>query len=293
MHWREAQDTWFTALRAEGRSTATLDGYRAHLVHFNRFLEGEGITDIVELSPFHLRRFLVAYADGRSPYSVRTVYGSLRAWFRWLVSEGILKEPPTDKARAPKTPQPTKKVYTPGELTAIKKYLEKGRTALAFRDCASVLVLMDTGARCSELLAATLDDLQDGGILLRQTKGKRPRIVPLGRESERALWRYIQRGRPKLHPRGKEIFVSDNGRPMTRNAVRCMLKRLGEALGFPVSAHRFRHTWATMMLRKGADMEALRKMGGWSDYAMLKTYAHLDTADLKRMQERFSVVDEL
>ena len=293
MHWREAQETWLMALKAEGRSTATLDGYRGHLAHFNRFLEAEGISDIAELTPFPLRRFLVEYGRGRSPHTVRGVYGNIRSWLRWLVSEGIMKASPTDKVKEPKAPEATKKVYTTGELAAIKKYLEKGKTPLALRDCALVLVLMDTGARCSELLAATLDDLQDGGILLRQTKGKRPRIVPLGRESERALWRYIQRGRPKLHPRGKEIFVSDNGRPMTRNAVRCMLKRLGEALGFPVSAHRFRHTWATMMLRKGADMEALRKMGGWSDYAMLKTYAHLDTADLKRMQERFSVVDGL
>lgn len=293
MHWREAQDTWLTALKAEGRSPVTLDGYRGHLAPFGRFLEGEGVSNLADLTPFHLRRFLVEYSQGRSPYSVRTVYASLRAWLRWLVSEGILKETPTDRVREPRALEPAKKVYTPGELSAIKRYLEKGKTALALRDYALVLVLMDTGARCSELLAATLDDLQEGGILLRDTKGKRPRLVPLGRESDRALWRYIQRGRPKLKPRGKEVFVSDDGRKMTRNGVRCMLKRLGEALGFPVSAHRFRHTWATMMLRKGADMEALRKMGGWADYTMLKTYAHLDTADLMRMQERLSVVDGL
>ena len=293
MHWREAQESWLMALKAEGRAVVTLNGYAAHLASFNRFLEVEGIDDIAEITPFHLRRFLVAYSEGRSPYSVRSVYASLRACFRWLVTEGILKQSPTDKVKAPRAPSPTKKIYTPGELSAIKRYLEKGKTALALRDYALVLVLMDTGARCSELLAATVDDVQDGAILLRQTKGKRPRIVPLGKESERALWRYVQRGRARLHPKGKEIFISDEGRPMTRNSVRCMLKRLGKALGFPVSAHRFRHTWATVLLRKGADMEAIRKMGGWTDYAMLRTYAHLDAADLKRMQERLSVVDGL
>lgn len=293
MHWQEAQDTWLTALKAEGRSQPTLDGYRGHLAHFNRFLEREGISDLANLTPFHLRRFLVEYSEGRSPHTVRGVYGNIRSWLRWLVAEGILKESPTGKVKEPKAPEASKKVYSPGELSAIKKYLEKGRTALALRDYALVLVLMDTGARCSELLAATLDDLQDGGILLRQTKGKRPRMVPLGRESERALWRYIQRGRPKLKPRGKEVFVSDDGRPMTRNGVRCMLKRLSEALGFPISAHRFRHAWATAMLRKGADFETLRRLGGWADYAMLKTYTHLDATDLKRMQERLSVVDAL
>jgi site-specific recombinase XerD len=293
MDWREAQDIWLTALRAEGRSPATLDGYRGHLAPFNRFLEAEGVSDITELTPFHLRRFLVAYAEGRSPHTVRGVYGNIRSWLRWLVSEGILTASPTEKVKEPRAPEAAKKVYTPGELAALKKYLEKGKTALALRDCALVLVLMDTGARCSELLAVTLDDLQDGSILLRQTKGKRPRLVPLGRESERALWRYVQRGRPRLKPRGKQVFVADDGRPMTRNAVRCVLRRLGQALGFPVSAHRFRHTWATLLLRKGADLETLRKMGGWADYTMLKTYAHLDTADLKRMQERLSVVDGL
>ncbi|MGQ9676523.1 MAG: tyrosine-type recombinase/integrase [Chloroflexota bacterium] len=293
MDWQEAQQSWLLSLAAERRSPNTIDGYRFHLAPFNRWLEAEGVTAVEGIGPFHIRRFLVHYSQDHSPHSVRTVYASLRAWFRWLAAEGILKVSPTDKVKPPKAPDTSKKIYTSGELSAIKKCLEKGKAPLALRDYALVLVLMDTGARCSELLAVTLDDVQDGAILLRQTKGKRPRIVPLGKESERALWRYVQRGRPKLRPRGKEIFVSDEGRPMTRNSVRCMLKRLGAALGFPVSAHRFRHTWATMMLRKGADMEAIRKMGGWSDYAMLRTYAHLDAGDLRRMQERLSVVDGL
>jgi len=135
---------------------------------------------VAELTPFHLRRFLVEYSEGRSPHTVRGVYGNIRSWLRWLVSEGILKESPTEKVKEPKAPEASKKVYTPGELSAIKKYLEKGKTALAMRDHALVLALMDTGSRCSELLAATLDELQEGGILLWETKGKRPRLVPQG-----------------------------------------------------------------------------------------------------------------
>ena len=157
MHWREAQETWLLALKAEGRSQHTLDGYRGHLAHFNRFLEAEGITDIAVLTPFHLRRFLVAYSEGRSPHTVRGVDGNIRSWLRWLVSEGILKASPTEKMKEPKAPEASKKVYTPGELSAIKKYLEKGRTALALRDYALVLVVMDTGG---PLFGATCRDFR-------------------------------------------------------------------------------------------------------------------------------------
>ncbi|MHB1133001.1 MAG: tyrosine-type recombinase/integrase [Chloroflexota bacterium] len=293
MHWHEAQELWLLALTAERRSATTLAGYRGHLVVFNRWLTAQNLQDIDDITPLHLRRFLIEYGVDRSPHTVRGVYGNIRSWLRWLVTEEVLKVSPSDKVKLPTAPQATKKVYSTGELTAIRRYLEKGKTALALRDRALIYVLIDTGARCTELLTATLDDLQDSCLLLRQTKGKRPRIVPLGRVTDKTLWYYIQRSRPRLHPKGKEVFVTQCGMPMSRNAVRCILRRLGESLGFPVSAHRFRHTWATMLLRKGADLETLRKWGGWADYEMLKTYSHLDIADLKRAQERFSIIDGL
>lgn len=293
MYWQEAQDLWLSALQAEGRSPETIKGYRAHLVGFIRWSESTSVTNVEDLTPFHLRRFLNDYAQGRSPRTLRTVYGSLRTLLRWLVAEDILKASPTDRVKPPKAAQPSKKAYTPGELKAIFKHLESIKTTLGLRNYALVCLLADCGVRASESLSITLDDIQSGCVLLRETKGKRPRMVALGSRAEKALWHYVVRARPKLKPQGKNVFLSPNGTPMTRNALQCVLDGLAKNLGFAVSAHRFRHTWATMMLRKGVDVETLRRMGGWSDYQMLKTYAHLDVDDLKAAQARYSILDSL
>ena len=84
-----------------------------------------------------------------------------------------------------------------------------------------------------------------------------------------------------------------DGLPISRNTIRQALNRLSQRLGFPVSAHRFRHTFTTMLLRKGCDLETLRQMGGWSDYTMLMTYTHLAADDLKRAHATRSPLDNL
>lgn len=293
MHWREAQESWFLSLEAERRSSDTIKGYKGHFVFFNRFLEMAGITQVEEITPFHLRRFLAEYANGRSPATLKTVYGSIRTWLRWLVSEEIIKGTPTERVKAPKAHQSTKDVYSPGQLKAIFKFLEKTKTNLGLRNYALVSVLADTGARASEVLSITVDDIQDGTILLRHTKSGRLRTLPLGTQTEKALWRYIVHARPKMRPKGTHVYLSADGMSMTRNALQGVLDRIGEGLGFPVSSHRFRHTWATTMLRRGVDFETLRRLGGWSDYTMLQTYSHLSIEDLKKTQRLNSLVDNL
>ncbi len=101
---------------------------------------------------------------------------------------------------------------------------------------ALMYALLDTGARCTKLVTSTLDDPRDDCIPLRQTKGKRPRVVPLGRNTEQAIYRYLQRGRASLRPKSKALFVANNGGLLSRNAVRCVFHRLGDTLGFPISA---------------------------------------------------------
>lgn len=154
-------------------------------------------------------------------------------------------------------------------------------------------MLLDSGARASELCALTLDDLQGDALLLRRTKSGRPRLAFLGRRSQQAVARYLALGRPRLRPQGTALFVTQYGQPVTRNTLRLMLERRGKEVGVKLSAHRFRHTWATLMLRAGVDLERLRLLGGWSDYSMLKTYTHLAEADLRETHQRYGVVDRL
>jgi len=171
------------------------------------------------------------------------------------------------------------------------RLLEAHRSPLGLRNLALVSVLLDGGLRASEACSLTLDSLRDGGLLVGPGKSGRMRMVPLGQRAQRAVGRYLAGGRPRLRPRGESLLLNQDGLPLTRNAVRQALCRLSERVGFPVSAHRFRHSFATMLLRRGCDLETLRRLGGWADYSMLRTYVHLADADLRLAQQRFSPLD--
>jgi site-specific recombinase XerD len=171
--------------------------------------------------------------------------------------------------------------------------LEADRRLTGLRDLALVSVLLDGGLRASEACALTVSDLRDGALTVGPSKSGRMRTVPLGQRATRNLLRYLAVGRPKLRPKSEHLFVGRDGLSVSRNTIRLTLNRLSERLGFPVSAHRFRHTATTMWLRRGADLETVRRLGGWADYSMLRTYAHLADADLRAAQQRFSPLDGL
>jgi len=293
MHLEDARDLWLEALAASNASPYTVKGHRTNLVPLLRFLGQAGVEAPADVTPFLLRRFLADYGQGHAPASVHTVYAAVRAWLRWLAREELIPASPTDKVPAPRTPQKAKDVYSPGQLRATLKALEADRTPLGLRNLALVSVLIDTGCRRGELLATTVDDVDDGALLLRQTKAKRPRLAPLGEKAQRALSAYLRRGRPSFKPKGNALWLRHGGAPFTDVGLRMMLQRLSELVGFHLSAHKFRHTWATMMLRRGVDLETLRRLGGWADYTMLKTYAHLNTDDLREAHRRASPLDRL
>ena len=284
---RELQEHWLLALEAEGAASATLQTYRVHSDIFLRQL-GEG-----ELNAFSVRAFLAEYGRGRANESLRTVFSTLRSWLRFCVRDGLLPEGALTGLRAPRRVETRKQVYSAGQLQALFRLLEGDRSALGLRNYALCSVLLDGGLRVSETCALVLDSFRDGALVVGPGKSRRMRSVPLGQRSQRAVQRFLASGRPRLKPRSEHLFVGRDGYAINRNTVRLMLTRLSERLGFRLSAHRFRHTWTTVMLRRGADLETLRRLGGWADYSMLLTYSHLTDNDLRAAQARFSPLDGL
>jgi len=282
---KELRDWWLLSLESEGAAKDTLRTYREHTGWFLRHLEDSS------LSTFSVRRFLADYRQGHAPASLRTVFISVRAFLRFGVREGLLEETVLTGLRAPKRVEAPKQVYSQGQLTAMFRLLEADRSPLGLRDHAICSVLLDGGLRSSEACALTLSALEDGALLVGPSKSGRMRMVPLGQRGQRALNRYLATGRPPLRPRCENLFVGRAGTPISRNTIRQALNRLSQTLGFPISAHRFRHTFTTMLLRRGCDLETLRQMGGWSDYTMLMTYTHLAADDLKRAHATRSPLD--
>lgn len=293
MTLHEALGLWLLALQAEGRRPATIKGYGEHLRPLLRFLEGEGVGEARQVTPFHLRRYLAAYQASHSPHGARSIYASIRTFFNFLVREGVLADSPLKAVRPPKPATPARVGYSQGEMKAVMALLQADRTPLGLRNLAAFSLLLDCGLRAGELCRLTLQDMVGEALLVRESKSGRPRVVYLGRRAQQALHRYLSLGRPRLRPRGDFLLVADDGGALTPNAVRQVLKRLGEKVGVHLSAHRLRHTWATQMLRAGADLETLRLLGGWAGYEMVRQYAHLGGEDLRERATRLSPLDRL
>lgn len=287
MDTKELRDWWLLSLESEGAAKDTLRTYREHTGWFLRHLEDSS------LSPFTVRRFLADYRQGHAPASLRTVFISLRAFLRFGVREGLLEESVVTGLRPPRRVEAPRQIYDQGQLAAMFRALEADRSPLGLRDHALCSVLLDGGLRASEASALTLSSLRDGALLVGPGKAGRMRTVPLGQRAQKVVNRYMAVGRPRLRPRFETLFVGRAGTPISRNTVRQALSRLSRRLGFPISAHRFRHTFTTMLLRKGCDLETLRLLGGWADYSMLRTYTHLADEDLRLAQQRFSALDGL
>jgi site-specific recombinase XerD len=284
---RVTVEDWLTLLACENRSSATLKSYQGHMNVFLKGLPGD------ELTPFTIRRFFQLYREGRSPHSVRTVFAVVHSFLRFAVQEGLTDEKLLTAMKLPKAPQTEKQIYTPGQLSALFRMLETDRTPLGKRNLALCSLLLDCGLRCREVCGLTVSDIQDGCVLVRQTKTGKIRTVPMGRKTQRAVSAYLATGRPRLNPRGEYLLVTRDGIPLNRNTVRLSLDRFSKKLGFKLGAHRFRHTFTTMLLRRGVDLETLRRLGGWSSYSMLMTYTHLAWDDLKRAHNGNSPLDNL
>jgi site-specific recombinase XerD len=284
---QSAIEAWLTTIGAEGVSRATIVTYKGHMQVFLKGLRGD------ELTAFTLRRFFQEYRQGRSPHSVRSVYTTVHAFLRFAVAEGMADETLLTAMKRPKVPQSEKAVYQQGQMAALFHALAANRSPLGLRDYALCSLLLDCGLRTSEACRLSVSDLSEGMALVRQTKTGRIRSVPLGQKAQRAIYGYLATGRPRLKPKCENLLVSRDGLPLSRNTVRLVLDRLSEKLGFRLSAHRFRHSFTTMMLRRGCDLETLRQMGGWSSYTMLMTYTHLAADDLKQAHATRSPLDNL
>jgi integrase len=167
--------------------------------------------------------------------------------------------------------------YTPAQLDAVISAARPTWFQL------SVLILLGTGMRVSELCALTVDDFEDDGdhsfLKVRRGKGAKFRRVPVSHRLRREILRYLNHVRPAAS-RSENLLVLSGGQPVKVETCSRQLNRAGHVVAFRVHAHKFRHTFATTYLRNSGDIERLRKILGHTTYAMVMRYVHLDASDL-------------
>jgi len=161
-----------------------------------------------------------------------------------------------------------------------------------------VLTLLDTGLRVSELCNLELGNLRlEEGMLKVLGKGNKERLIPIGKQVQRLLWRYIDRYRPEPATANCGfVFLTREGRPLTKDRVEKIMTYYGKKAGLAgirCSPHTLRHTAAVTFIRNGGDVFSLQRMLGHSSLEMTRKYCELADIDVKRAHITASPVDNL
>jgi integrase/recombinase XerD len=295
---RESIATWTARylewMRVRRYSERTVDTNRRHLEAFEAWCEARGIGGPEEVTKPILERYqrhLFHYRkkSGR-PLSYSSQAGkliALRGYFRWLARQNVLLSNPASELELPRPEKRLPKhVLTASEVERVLATADV-TDPLGLRDRAIMETLYSTGMRRSELAGLSLFDLdaERATVMIRQGKGNKDRVVPIG---ERALlWvdKYASDVRPELVVGGGEatLFLTRLGEPMTADTLSYRLKRYVDAAntGKTGACHLFRHSMATLMLEGGADVRYVQEMLGHSKLETTQIYTHVSIAKLQ------------
>ncbi len=277
-------------LRVEkGLSANTLESYSRDLKSFQNFIEKKKISKITR---DHIVQFLASlYDQGLSSKSVCRYLSTLRHFFKFLFQEEKIKENPSSDIEMPRVRTKLPDVLTEEE---VKKLLETPPSdkLLGMRDQTMLEVLYATGVRVSELVNLKLNcvDLKVGYVKV-LGKGSKERLVPLGGVAERALKVYLEKCRPVLDKKINDthIFLNKQGKPLTRQAFWLLLKKYAKECAFEkkLTPHTLRHTFASHLLERGADLRVIQALLGHSDISSTQIYTHISRRSLEEVYKKF------
>ncbi len=278
----------------KGLSQNTLDAYERDVT---RCLDHLKTMPPDRITRKDLLRFLVKIQDGGlSSRSMARTISSLRAFFRFLLMEKMIQEDPTDLLESPRGWLKPPKTLNQKEVENLLN-LSKGDDSLGVRDDAMIELLYATGLRVSELVSLKLDSINfQSGFLITLGKGAKERIIPIGDVCMAKLKIYLEHSRDQLlkHlPAGQAgrpcsiLFLSRSGQKMSRQAFWYRLKYYARRAGITksFSPHTLRHSFATHLLERGADLRSVQMMLGHSDITTTQIYTHVTREHLKRLHQ--------
>lgn len=263
----------------------TIINYKIDLRAFNVFL---GDKDVAAVDHLALRRFL---ADMRArSYAKRTVarkLASLRSFFKFLYREGYIKSNPITAISSPKL---DKKLPVFLDVDKVTKLILKPdtKTESGLRDRAILETLYSTGIRVSELVGLDTGDVDFiSGVIKVLGKGSKERIVPIGDEAIAAIRRYLD----KRNKRAKDkdaVFLNNHGKRLTDRSVRRVIDKYIRACSIEekISPHSLRHSFATHLLDRGADLRCVQELLGHMNLSTTQIYTHVTMERLKSVYDK-------
>lgn len=267
-------------------SPNTIDAYRHDLNLLLIHLSGQGLTPI-DVKLDDLQRFAAwIHERGIGSKSQARILSGVRTFYHYLVVDGYLEVDPTELLESPHLPKHLPEYLTTEEVDRLEAAIDL-TSAEGHRNRAIIEVFFSCGLRVSELVELKLSNLFLNERFMRVVgKGGKERLVPISQRAvgELELW-FDDRRQMRIKPGEDDyVFLNRRGHHLTRTMILIMVKRLGEAAGIkkPLSPHTLRHSFATALLRGGADLRVIQVLLGHADIATTEIYTHMDDESLRQ-----------
>jgi len=281
-------------LKACGYAEATIESYLANIGHFKRYLEQSKIQDLKQCGQKIVLEYQVkVMAEAIAMESKALKIRSMKRLFDYLVqSHQLLLNPAEGLVE---TCRKNKKLGPVLGLDEMQKLLSQPNLSLRIeiRNKAIMEVLYSTGIRLDELLNLEVYhvDLKDQVLYVKKGKGRKQRVVPLGKTASQWLKEYLEKIRPyyaKKNPKERRLFLTHSGLAMTYGGIRQFLRAYSKSAGFKknVAPHTFRRTCATHLLQQGADIRYIQKLLGHQSLKTTQVYTKVRPMEVKETHEK-------
>lgn len=263
----------------KGLSQNTLDAYRRDLEFFSDSL---GVNDIRSIDRLMINSYIRTLKEQKyAPTSIIRKVASLRGFFKWASSIGIIGKNPASTLEQPKVPQKLPKVITVKE---IEEMLHNNLTPLQH---VIMELLYSCGLRVSELVNLKLNDIDLASKYIRCFgKGSKERIIPIGETAKNVVKKYFPQREliiKKYNLNTKRLLILENGRLITRQDIYTFIHAQGKLINKNISPHTLRHSFATHLLENGADLRIVQELLGHSDVSTTQLYTHISKKRLKEV----------
>ena len=263
----------------KGLSQNTIDAYRRDLENFSDCLE---VEDIKSVDRFMINTYVRTLREKKfAPTSIIRKVASIRGFFRWVTSVGILEKNPASTLEQPKVPQRLPKVIT---VKDVEDMLHANLTPL---EHVVMELLYSCGLRVSELVNLKVNDIDLASKYVRCFgKGSKERIIPIGETAKSVVKEYLPQRElviKKFNLDTKRLLILENGRLITRQDVYTFIHNQGKKINKNISPHTLRHSFATHLLENGADLRIVQELLGHSDVSTTQLYTHISKKRLKEV----------
>jgi len=266
-------------------SNHTISNYAADLRELGNFLESRGGKDIKRIDYFLLRKLLSILTEKKlNKRTLSRKISTMKSFFKFMLREGLIKSNPASSLIYPRLDKPLPNFLTEKEVISILK-LPKGNELLALRDRAILEFLYSTGARVSEMVSLKMENVDFVSAIAKvRGKGRKERLLPLGEPALNSLKKYID----KRGDNNPSLFINKRGGTLTDRGVRDIIYRYIKKAAIPskVSPHTFRHSFATHLLNRGADLRSVQELLGHSSISTTQIYTHLTIDSLKNVYQK-------